>query len=115
MNTKNFVVSVNVVLDRKTWRRLGYGDQPSKNEVIFLFATFLTGVAVSGNKSGLTAKYMGAPGHYFLTMKVEVDVPWYRRAGFGDTVSKKEVEMAFNDFVSRVSSNYAVTVLAKAA
>lgn len=115
MNTKNFVVSVNVMLDRKTWRRLGYGDQPSKSEVVYLFATFLTGVAVSGNKSGLTAKYMGAPGHYFLTMKVEVDVPWWRRAGLGDTVSKNEVQMAFNDFVARVSTKYEVTVQAKVA
>ena len=109
-NIKKFSVAVNVVLDRKSWRKLGYGDQPSKAEVTYFFATFLEDVKVEGTHSGVHVKYMGAPGHYFVTLDLTVDVPWWRRAGFGDTISRKEIVNVFESVTAHVASKFIVTV-----
>ncbi len=111
MNNKSFNVTVNLMLDRKVWRKMGYGDQPSKAEVFDLFGSFVDGIVLPTSKNPMTIRYMGAPGHYYITVGVTVAVPWWRRAGFGDTVSQKEVQTVFDDFVARVSSNYIVTVV----
>ncbi len=112
MNNKTFDVTINLQLDRKVWRKMGFGDQPSKSEVFALFVSFVDGIVLPTAKNELTVRYMGAPGHYYITVGVTVGVPWWRRAGFGDTVSRKEVHAVFNDFVSRVSTKSLVTVVA---
>ena len=110
MNNKSFNVTVNVMLDRKTWRKMGYGDQPSKSEVFDLFGSFVDGIVLPTSKTPMTIRYMGAPGHYYITVGVAVAVPWWRRAGFGDTTSREEVQGLVTDFVARVSNEYAVAV-----
>lgn len=110
MNTKSFDVTVEVKLDRNTWRKLGYGDQPSKAEVTYVFASFLDAVRVEGSPNTLHVKYMGGPGHYLVTLNLEVEMPWWRRAGYGDRVSKAEVTQVFKDLAARVASQHIVTV-----
>lgn len=111
MNVKTFEVVVDVALDRAAWRSLGYGDQPSKSEVMELFTGWLGSHAeLPGLPSQVSVRYSGAPGAYQVHVLLDVDQPWWRRAGFGDTVSKKEVRQRFNRFVMRVAKSYKVTV-----
>ena len=112
MNSKSFHVTINLMLNRSTWRKMGYGDQPSKSEVFDLFGSFVDGIVLPTSKNPMTIRYMGAPGHYYIEVGVTVSVPWWRRAGFGDTVSRKEVHAVFADFVNRVSNKSLVTVVA---
>lgn len=110
MNTKAFHVEVDVQLDRAPWRKLGYGDQPSKAEVFDLYGKFLETILAPGIKTTMSIHYLGGPGHYKITTTAIVSVPGWRRLGFGDRASKKEVQNMFADFTGRVSSNYAVNV-----
>ena len=107
MNSKTFTATANVALNRSVWRTLGYGDQPSKKEVLELFTTFLEGVSTEVR---VALKYTGAPGHYYLSASFTVAQPWWRRAGFGDTTSREEVRVLLTDFIARVSNTYGVGV-----
>ncbi len=107
MNSKTFTVTADVALSRNVWRKLGYGDQPSKREVQELFTTFLQGV---GTEVKVDLRYTGAPGHYYISSSFTVEQPWWRRAGFGDSVSREEVSSLVTDFVARVSNVCTIAV-----
>lgn len=109
-NTKGFVVTAEFKINRVVWRTLGYGDQPSKAEVVSVVNSYLDSVAVLGVSTATVARYMGAPGHYKIFSTLTVSQPWWRRAGFGDTVSVDEVKVQFEDFLHRLAIEYLVSV-----
>lgn len=109
-NTKSFVVTAEFKINRAVWRTLGYGDQPSKAEVTGSVLNFLE--TLSSPSAAITGetRYMGAPGHYKIFANLTVDQPWWRRAGFGDTVSVEEVKVNLDDFLRRLSTEFHTSV-----
>ncbi len=99
-NNKSFVINAEFMINRKVWRTLGYGDQPSKVEVGELMEAFL---ATVGTDYHVKLKYMGAPGHYRMGASVTVVQPWWKRMGLGDSASVTEVKQAITDFLIRVA------------
>lgn len=107
--TKKYTVNVELKIHRAVWRNLGFGDQPSKTEVMAFYKLLRLEIDPQ-DRGKVSVRYMGAPGHYKVTIQVIVDSPWWRRLGFGDTISKAEIRDFFNEKTEKVSVRHLVTV-----
>lgn len=110
MNTKMFKVTTEIKIRRPIWRWLGYGDQPSKNEVEGFFEKIVEKINGEQQSADIEVRYMGAPGYYLVVTKFQVNQPYWRRLGFGDTTSRQEVKWQFVDEISTIAQNVSIIV-----
>lgn len=110
MNTKTFTTTISVVLDRSAWKSIGFGDQPSRREVQSFFSVLFYDLSAPGPLSTVKVRYAGAPGSYAVEAVLTVEAPVWRRLGFGDRASRREVESKIGEELAKVAKTYKVEV-----